>query len=159
MANEPTPISLDHAQVARLLDAPPPETWCYLDVRTPQEFATGHIGGAYNIPFQFGDLAGLHPNPRFIEVAVTSFSPRTPLILGCRSGGRALAAARVLLSQGFANLRVHLGSLAGSRDAFGRLEPGWLRAGYLVTSSPTAGRSYAELAAAVDVGSARRQVE
>lgn len=145
MANEPAPLSIQHAQVALLLEASAHDGWCYLDVRTPQEFATGHIPGAFNIPFQFGDLAGLSPNPRFVEVVVARFAPHAPLILGCRSGGRALAAARVLQTRGFAKLHVHLGSLAGSRDAFGRLEPGWLRAGYSVASTPMAGRSYVEL--------------
>lgn len=145
MANAPVSVTIRHAQVALLLDASAREGWCYLDVRTPQEFATGHVPGAYNIPFQFGDLAGLRPNPRFVEVVAARFAPLAPLIVGCRSGGRALSAARALQDQGFANLRVHLGSLAGSRDAFGRLEPGWLRAGYSVTATPTVGRSYFEL--------------
>lgn len=164
MATSPRPAPLTHAEVAALLGheqltAPravaatprlgPPPHWSYLDVRTPQEFATGHVPGAYNIPYQLGDLAGLHPNPTFLHVVRRRFSEGTPLIIGCRSGARATAAERALTAAGYVELRVHLGSLMGARDAFGRVRPGWVQSGYAVSDAPLPGRSHSELEAAI----------
>ena len=70
-----------------------------VDVRTPAEFASGHLPGAINIPVQeLGDrLAELQPKD-------------TPVVLYCRSGRRSSSAARTLKSAGFA--AVHdLGSM------------------------------------------------
>lgn len=61
-----------------------------VDVRTPQEFAAGHVPGAVNIPFdeiarragEFGD-------------------PDSPVVLYCRSGRRSAIAADALRSLGF----------------------------------------------------------
>lgn len=166
MATPPRSTALTHAEVAKLLNLPHPSAsspaftadatgaacigstapaWAYLDVRTPEEFATGHVPGAYNIPYQLGDLAGLHPNPEFLRMALASFQRDARLILGCRSGGRAAAAERVLRSAGYAELRVHLGSLVGARDAFGRVKPGWSQAGYPVAKAALPGHSHAEL--------------
>lgn len=62
-----------------------------VDVRTPGEFATGHIPGAVNIPVQQLDerLAELEPKDK-------------PVVLYCRSGRRSATAARTLKSAGFA---------------------------------------------------------
>lgn len=159
MAISPAPSTLTHSEVAELLERSGlseeseaatrvPSAWSYLDVRTPEEFATGHIEGAYNVPYQLGDLAGLHPNPEFVELMTATFRPDAPLIVGCRSGSRATSAARALRSAGFIEVRVHSGSLAGARDAFGRLEPGWTRAGYQLSHTAVPGRTYSELRAA-----------
>ena len=70
-----------------------------VDVRTPAEFAAGHLPGAINIPVQeLADrLAELQPKD-------------TPVVLYCRSGRRSSTAARTLKSAGFA--AVHdLGSM------------------------------------------------
>jgi phage shock protein E len=71
-----------------------------LDVRTPQEFASGHLPGAINIPVQeldrrMGELAG----------------KERPIVLYCRSGMRSGRAARMLEKAGYA--AVHdLGSIS-----------------------------------------------
>ena len=61
-----------------------------VDVRTPGEFAAGHLPGAVNIPVQELDarLAELHPKDGAI-------------VLYCRSGRRSSSAARTLQSAGF----------------------------------------------------------
>lgn len=61
-----------------------------VDVRTPAEFAAGHIDGAVNIPVQQLDarLHELQPKDR-------------PLVVYCRSGHRSGNAARLLKSAGF----------------------------------------------------------
>lgn len=58
-----------------------------LDVRTPIEFAGGHIDGAINIPV--GELA-----QRMGEV------PEGPVVVYCRSGARSARAAGSLVQSG-----------------------------------------------------------
>ncbi len=71
-----------------------------VDVRTPQEFATGHIPGAVNIPLQ--DL-----EPRMAELE----GKERPIVLYCRSGNRSGSAARMLESAGYAEVH-DLGSMS-----------------------------------------------
>ncbi len=73
-----------------------------LDVRRPDEFATGHLNGAVNVPVQelAGRLAELGPKDR-------------PVAVYCRSGRRSGAAAQLLLEAGFASVS----DLGGLSDA------------------------------------------
>jgi phage shock protein E len=61
-----------------------------LDVRTPEEFASGHVRGAVNIPVQ--ELAG-----RMHELGSTG----RDIVVYCRSGGRSATAASLLRRAGF----------------------------------------------------------
>jgi len=49
-----------------------------LDVRTPAEFAAGHIPGAKNADFLAGDVAKQAP----------ALDPQTPILVHCAAGGR-----------------------------------------------------------------------
>lgn len=60
-----------------------------LDVRTPEEFATGHIAGALNIPID--DL-----RERLTELT----SKDRPVIVYCQSGSRSIRAAKTLEKAG-----------------------------------------------------------
>jgi rhodanese-related sulfurtransferase len=60
-----------------------------IDVRTPQEFAGGHIQGAINIPVE--SLAG-----RLDEVPQGK-----PIVVYCRSGNRSATAADILVQNGY----------------------------------------------------------
>jgi phage shock protein E len=61
-----------------------------VDVRTPQEYAAGHVPGAVNIPFdEISRRAG--------EVG----DPEAPVVLYCRSGRRSSIAADSLRRLGF----------------------------------------------------------
>jgi rhodanese-related sulfurtransferase len=62
-----------------------------LDVRTPREFASGHIGGATNINISSADF-----NQRLKEVPKD-----TAVVVYCRSGGRSAKAMRIMQDQGF----------------------------------------------------------
>ena len=64
-----------------------------LDVRTPEEFAGGHIAGAVNIPLQ--TLA-----QRLGEVPKDQ-----PVILYCRSGNRSRQALNLLKQAGYTQLQ------------------------------------------------------
>ena len=61
-----------------------------VDVRTPGEFAAGHLDGALNVPVQ--DLSA-----RFGELG----PKERPLVLYCRSGARSARAAGLLRDAGF----------------------------------------------------------
>ena len=80
----------EHPQVdvETILAAPPAERPYFLDVRTPEEFASGHIPGAVNIPVD--DLRS-----RLIEL------PRDRKIAAyCQVGQRGYLATRILLQAG-----------------------------------------------------------
>jgi rhodanese-related sulfurtransferase len=66
-----------------------------LDVRTPGEYETAHIAGAYNVP-----LDTLSEHGREVR------SVRDPVILVCQSGQRARLAEDALRRAGMANLHV-----------------------------------------------------
>jgi phage shock protein E len=65
-----------------------------LDVRTPAEFAAGHVPGAINIPHT--ELAS--------RVAELDASRDSDIVVYCRSGARAATALGVLENSGFKRL-------------------------------------------------------
>ncbi len=104
----------------------------YLDVRTEEEFASGHPEGAINIPIGTPDpmRQGLDPNPDFLPVARAIVPPETPVLVGCRSGPRAETAANLLVESGYANVRWVLGGFLGVVDPIGTVvAPGWRHLG------------------------------
>jgi rhodanese-related sulfurtransferase len=114
----------------------------YLDVRSPDEFALGHPQGAYNVPWL--DPAQPHsPNARFLEVVCRAFDKAQPIVVGCQSGQRSVAAAEALLAAGFARVVEQRAGFGGQRDAFGGLlEPGWQRCGLPVAYQPEPKRAH-----------------
>lgn len=70
-----------------------------LDVRTPEEYAQGHVEGAVNIPVQ------VLPQ-RLAELGETS----KPIVVYCQMGGRAASAAEILRRAGFQKI-LNLGSI------------------------------------------------
>lgn len=65
-----------------------------LDVRTPQEYASGHLDGAINIPHD-QILARLSEIEQYKDSSV---------VLYCKVGGRASQAQAVLIRSGFSNV-------------------------------------------------------
>lgn len=85
-----------------------------IDVREPDEYRQGHIAGAINIPrgmleFRISNESGLQELDR-------------PIVIYCKTSGRAALSAVALQQMGFARVI----SLAGGFDA-------WLAAGNPVT--------------------------
>lgn len=68
-----------------------------LDVRSPGEFASGHLAGAINVDIHGPDFAGQ------VEklAAAGTVDREQPVYLYCRSGARSGRAARILRQQGF----------------------------------------------------------
>ena len=62
-----------------------------LDVRTPEEFASGHIEGALNIDFNSGKFAN----------EITRLNPSENYAVYCRSGSRSGQAASIMHKAGF----------------------------------------------------------
>lgn len=80
-----------------------------IDVRTPQEFAGGHVSGAINIPLD--ELRTRLPQ----RVS----DKNRPLLLHCLSGGRSAVAAKRIKSMGYANV-FNLGSYRRAESIVGR---------------------------------------
>ena len=74
-----------------------------LDVRTPEEFAAGHLPGAINIDWQADD---------FLPAVQAALDPSRPVLLYCRSGRRSAAAAGELAKAGFSPFNLLGGILA-----------------------------------------------
>lgn len=122
------------------------EGYVYVDVRTVAEFEGGHPEGAYNVPYKLAQPGGTVENPDFVRVMTSAFAKDTALILGCRSGGRSLAAVKVLKDAGFSKVTDQLAGFGGAKDAAGAtIELGWQAAGLPATITAEEGRDYDSL--------------
>jgi rhodanese-related sulfurtransferase len=129
-------------EAARLLR----EGYVYLDVRNPDEVALGHPEGAYNIPWLDPSVTTRTPNPRFLDIVRATFAPDQRIVVGCQTGRRSLAAAELLIQEGFSRIVEQRAGFAGSKDAFGGVtEPGWQAAGLPVAYKSQPGRDYLAL--------------
>ena len=109
----------------------------YIDVRTEQEFATGHVPGAINIPVARPNppAVELKPDPDFIKRILGRFKKEKNIILGCQSGSRSKFAAELLAKAGYRNLCNMDGGLDGTRDNLGRISvPGWRQLGFEIVT-------------------------
>ena len=86
-----------------------------IDVREPSEFETGHIPGAINIPRGVLEFQ-VDAHPAVANVSDTALSHKErPIVVVCRTGGRAALSAVNLQRLGFADVR----SIAGGVLAWG----------------------------------------
>ena len=88
------------AEAIRLLNQ---EKGLLMDVREPDEYRTGHVPNAMNVP-----LSGLAGSLKQIEKYKS-----LPLIICCRTSQRSARAAVTLRKQGFANVQVLAGGMLG----------------------------------------------
>jgi len=79
-----------------------------LDVRTPEEYAAGHLDGARLLDFNGGDVAEAIPN----------LDPDAEYLVYCRSGNRSGQAIALMERAGFTSL-TNLGSLEQAANATG----------------------------------------
>ena len=89
-----TPLITQDELIELLSSAVPP---LVMDVRTPEEYQSGHVPSALNIPHT--ELSG-----RLSEI---EFAKEQPLVVYCKSGRRAGMAELVLREAGFGQL-LHL---------------------------------------------------
>ena len=86
-----------------------------IDVREPSEFETGHIPGAINIPRGVLEFqVDAHPAVANVSDPALSHKER-PIVVVCRTGGRAALSAVNLQRLGFGDVR----SIAGGVLAWG----------------------------------------
>jgi rhodanese-related sulfurtransferase len=122
------------------------EGWTYVDVRTTQEFEAGHPAGSINVPIMHAGGTGMTSNPDFVRVMVATFAKDAQIIVGCKSGGRSLRAAQMLLAEGFTNVLDQRAGWDGARSPFGEItEPGWSRAGLPTERGQPSGRSWDDI--------------
>ena len=79
-----------------------------IDVRTPEEFDTGHLAGALNINWEGAE---------FMQ-AVDALDKSANYVIYCRSGNRSAQAIDMMASMGFTNL-TNLGSVDEAAKATG----------------------------------------
>lgn len=72
-----------------------------LDVRTPEEYAGGHVAGSRNLPLQ-----------AIVNVEDEIPEKDTPVFVYCQSGGRSRRAAAFMEKIGYTNVK-NIGGLAG----------------------------------------------
>jgi len=79
-----------------------------IDVREPDEFVTGHIENAINMP-----LSSL---PTQLEKLAAY--KKTPVLIACKSGSRASSAGKTLTKAGFENVQVITGGMDAWTDDY-----------------------------------------
>ena len=102
----------------------------YIDVRTTEEFANGHVPAAVNIVVMSPDPATrrMAPNPGFVAAVESRFKKDQRIICGCQMGGRSQFAADQLVQAGFSDVSNMQGGFGGAKDPMGRVvAPGWLQ--------------------------------
>lgn len=75
-----------------------------LDVRTPEEYAAGHLPGSVNVPLD--------------RIETIRLERSKPLFVYCRSGARSARACEILRGQGYTARNI--GGLLGYRGALNR---------------------------------------
>jgi phage shock protein E len=65
-----------------------------IDVRTPEEFADGHLEGAVNLSVEDGSL----------QEALVDLDPDASYVVYCRSGRRSAIAAELMAAAGFTSV-------------------------------------------------------
>ncbi|KAI3425225.1 hypothetical protein D9Q98_008993 [Chlorella vulgaris] len=74
----------------------------YVDVRTAEEFAAGHVPGAAHVPVLIKQGGMMAPNPAFLKQFEAEFPDKSaPLCVGCQSGKRSEMASKMLAEAGY----------------------------------------------------------
>ena len=97
-ANE---VSAEQVLAASASATPP----VVLDVRTPDEFASGHVPGAMNIPIDQ------------LAARTGELDPQREVVVYCERGPRASRAADALVAAGFSDVKLLSGHMSAWRDA------------------------------------------
>ncbi|AQK42908.1 Rhodanese-like domain-containing protein 19 mitochondrial [Zea mays] len=86
----------------------------YLDVRTEEEFRSGHVEDSLNVPYLFftsqgksifSSNSGREKNPKFIAQVAAGFDKEDNIVVGCKSGVRSELACADLMAAGFRNVK------------------------------------------------------
>ena len=108
-----------------------------LDVRTEEEFATGHIPAAVNIPVVEKNPMGLGlvPNPDFLSQVEQQFDKDRKIITLCLRGTRSMHAAMMMMALGYTEVVDMQGGYDAEMDAGGNVVvEGWARRNFPTTT-------------------------
>ena len=100
------PMKVEYRNIRVKLAATP--TAQVLDVRTKEEFATGHLANATLIPWT---------DKNFTERAAKELDPRKPVLVYCQGGVRSAKAAAALVKLGFTDVRDLAGGILAWQQA------------------------------------------
>ena len=116
----------------------------YLDVRSIPEFEQGHPAGAFNVPLLHMDPASgqMRPNPDFLHVVRANFPADTPMVIGCRMGGRSQQACEILASAGYHDIANVLGGFGGAPQMGHK---GWAQEGLPTDTAADPSHQYSAL--------------
>ncbi len=116
----------------------------YLDVRSIPEFEQGHPTGAFNVPLLHLDPATgqMRPNPDFLTVVRANFAPDSPMVVGCKMGGRSQQACEILASAGYHDVANVLGGFGGAPQMG---HAGWQQEGLPVETAAAPAHDYGAL--------------
>jgi rhodanese-related sulfurtransferase len=103
-----TEVSSTAPTLAAGQSVPSPADTIIIDVRTPEEFAQGHLDGAVNLDVEGGAF----------EAGLADLDPSAAYAVYCRSGRRSALAADVMAQNGFDDV-ADLGSLEAAATATG----------------------------------------
>ncbi|KAL4419829.1 hypothetical protein ABPG75_006927 [Micractinium tetrahymenae] len=113
-AQRPTPQNVQPAEAKELID----KEYTLLDVRTPEEYALGHVPGSINVPIKLDDGAGrMVPNLDFLQQVKEHVTPDVPVVCTCAHGRRGGDAAAQLAAAGHGKIVNLAGGLAAWSDA------------------------------------------
>ena len=83
-----------------------------IDVRTPAEFADGHIPGAVNVPLVVPDDGSMFTDEAIVDaIEAAGVEPSDDVVLYCQTGYHAGLAAEMLVGEGFADIELYDGSM------------------------------------------------
>ena len=98
--------TISPAEAAELLDDPPPGL-VVLDVRTPGEFAGGHLADAVNLDYQAAGFAD----------ELGALDREVPYLLYCRTGNRSAQVREMMRDLGFASVHEIGGGIVAWTEA------------------------------------------
>lgn len=115
MAAMSAPRAVTTISVAEAHDwlADPNASWTLIDLRTPAEFATGHLQNASNLNFYATDF----------RAKLEGMNRHQPIIMYCQSGNRSGKALEMMREMGFRNVYDIKGGILA-----------WQAAGYAIAS-------------------------
>lgn len=114
----------------------------FVDVRTPEEFADGHVPGSVNVPVALNQGSTMVPNADFVGVMQALFDKAAPLVVSCKAGGRSARATALLEQAGYSDVADMSVGFDGKRDPFGRAMAGWRQEGREIEMDATAEQTY-----------------
>lgn len=104
MCSKPA-CAISNVSVNKAHDLIKQQSHLYLDVRTPEEFNSGHCPGAKNVPVMNKSMLGMSQNPNFLaDLEKILPDKEAPVCVGCAAGARSMAAAKLMSEAGYSNI-------------------------------------------------------